>query len=114
VCDKFQYPSLVSAIGNAISLLSFTFIGPLPFLPSTLDASYLQGIMVLHAFGIACVLVSTFTRSQLAAKQKGYQQDISTYLFISGRKIVLGTIMQKQMNLFLSNFSTLDHIILSW
>lgn len=40
--------------------------------------------MALSGFGYALVMVSTFTRSQAGALKHGFEDDIDTYLLISG------------------------------
>ena len=40
--------------------------------------------MAIEGFGCAFVIVSTFARSQGAALKHGFNDDINTYLLISG------------------------------
>jgi len=65
-------------------IISFIFIGPLPFLP--LDPSY--GLMIamiaISGVGLANVMVSTFGRAQVAALRVGFNKDIDTYMLIAG------------------------------
>ena len=76
---------MVSVAGNAIMIISFVFIGPLPFVPIEPTLPLLRGIMALSAFGYGLVMVSTFSRAQLATVRHGYEKDIETYLLISGQ-----------------------------
>jgi hypothetical protein len=63
---------------------AWLLIGPIPFLPLTPSVPLIQGAVALSGLGYGMVLVSTFGRSQKAAIRKGYNDDIDTYLIISG------------------------------
>lgn len=84
ICDRISYPSIVSCLGNLTILVAFIFIGPLPFIPIRPTVPMLQAVMAVFGLGIAFVMVSTYSRSQIAANRKGFVRDIETYLFISG------------------------------
>ena len=60
------------------------FFGPAPFCSIQAHTSLIQGIIGLMGFGYALVMISTFSRAQLAALENGFPDDISTYLMISG------------------------------
>ena len=47
----------------------------------------LQGSIGIVGFGYALVMVSTFGRTQAAALEKGFKDDIETYILISGNSI---------------------------
>ena len=46
----------------------------------------IQGMVSLVGIGYAMIGTSSFCRAQAAALKLGYQDDISTYLMISGKK----------------------------
>lgn len=84
ICDKINYPTLVSILGNLFMAIAFLFIGPVPFIPLSPSVSLIEGMMAVVGFGYAMVMVSTFGRAQSAAIRKGFKDDIDTYLLISG------------------------------
>jgi hypothetical protein len=63
---------------------AFLLIGPVPFLPLTPTVPLIQASMAICGLGYGMVLVSTFGRSQRAAIRKGFNDDMDTYLIISG------------------------------
>ena len=44
VCDKIQYPILISIFGNLSWAIAFAFIGPLPFIEIQPEVSIIQVI----------------------------------------------------------------------
>lgn len=72
-------------MGNLTITLAFVFLGPFPIF-KTLKSTW-RSITIATAFaalGYGPISVSTFGRAQRAAKKLGYEQDIATYLMISG------------------------------
>ena len=67
--------------------LSLLFIGPAPFIGLEPSVPLIQGVSGLIGFGSANVMVSSFLRAQRAALNQGFSDDISTYIFISGKWI---------------------------
>ena len=83
--------------------IAFVFLGPvtfinlLPSVPLIQVINYniekmknkkdfiLQGSVAIIGFGYALVMVSTFGRAQSAALRKGFNDDLDTYLLISGK-----------------------------
>ena len=61
------------------------FLGPAPFFSIQPHTSLIQGMAGLMGLGYALVMISTFSRAQMAALENGFPDDISTYLMISGR-----------------------------
>jgi len=83
-CDRVKYPTLVSIIGNAFMVVAFVIMGPAPFINMEPTLLIIQIGISTFGFGYALVVVSTFGRAQSAAIQKGFKDDIETYLLISG------------------------------
>jgi len=84
ICDRVKYPTSVSIIGNACMVVSFIIMGPVPFINIEQTIILIQISITIFGFGYALVVVSTFGRAQSAALQKGFKDDIETYLLISG------------------------------
>ena len=57
---------------------------PVSFIPIETKVSIIQGMGGLSGFGSASIVVSTFSRSQRAAMNLGYSDDINTGIGISG------------------------------
>ena len=88
VCDKIRYLTIVSIIGNIFMATAFILIGPVPFIPLEPSVPLIQGVMAMFGLGYGMVMVSTFGRSQRAAIRKGYNDDMDTYLIISGYNLL--------------------------
>ena len=71
-------------IGHFAMIILFTFIGPLPFVPFGPSLRLTQLMPGVFGLAYAPVKVSTFVRSQKAAVEAGFKDDIDTYSFISG------------------------------
>lgn len=84
VYDKVKYPTLVSILGNTCMAVAFLLIGPVPFIDLEPTVPLIQGSIGIAGFGYALVMVSTFGRTQAAALEKGFKDDIETYILISG------------------------------
>ena len=84
-----KHPSvstLVSICGNVMMAVTFLLIGPVPFLGFEATVGSIIAMEGLVGIGFGMVAVSTFTRSQRAARQLKCGDDISTYMMISGEK----------------------------
>ena len=64
--------------------IAFLFVGPVPFISIETKLSLIQGMAGLLGFGYASIVVSSYGRSQKAAMKLGYNDDIDTYIVISG------------------------------
>ena len=64
--------------------IAFLFVGPVPFITIETKLSIIQGMAGVLGFGYAAIVVSSFGRSQRAAMKLGYNDDINTYIAISG------------------------------
>ena len=73
-------------LGNVSLAVAFIFLGPVSFLPMEPQLNIIQGMVSLVGIGYAMIGTSSFCRAQAAALKLGYQDDISTYLMISGKK----------------------------
>ena len=67
-----------------LMIIAFLLIGPVPFINLEPSVPQIYGSTALIGAGYAIVMVSTFGRSQGAAKSLGYKDDITTYLMMSG------------------------------
>ena len=87
MCDKVAYPAWVAVVGNICSILAFTFLAPLPFVSDTrATISAMNICTAVQGIGVALTNVSAFTRAQTAAQRIGFNQDLKTYIMISGKK----------------------------
>ena len=88
VCDKTNYKTLISWVGNLAMILTCQFIGPAPFFNLPTEMGVIIGMAGLGGTGYALVLVSTFSRAHSEALRKGFSDDIETYLMISGAILI--------------------------
>ena len=84
ICDRLRYPSIVSIVGNVAMAAAFLYVGPVPFIPLETSLSVINVMVALVGFGYGLVMVSSFGRSQRAALNLGFADDINTYIMISG------------------------------
>ena len=84
VCDNVAYPAWVALLGNICSIIAFTFLAPLPFVPTNTAISVMNICTAVQGIGVALTNVSAFTRAQMAAQRLGFNQDLKTYIMISG------------------------------
>ena len=75
---------MVSLMGNMVMAGSFLFLGPAPFFDIPPTTLLIQIMIGVGGLGYALVMISTFTRAQNGALQRGYSDNIETYLMISG------------------------------
>ena len=88
VCDKTNYRTLISCVGNMVMVITCLFIGPAPFFNLPTNMGLIEGMAGLGGVGYALVMVSTFSRAQSEVLRKGFSDDIETYLMISGTTII--------------------------
>ena len=88
ISDNIQYPTILSICGNVSMAIAFLFVGPAPFIEIETKLSIIQGMAALVGFAYASIVVSSFGRSQRAAMNLGYADDINTYMAISGILII--------------------------
>ena len=63
---------------------AFLLIGPVYFVPFETSLGLIQGSMAIIGLSNGFILVSTYGRSQRAAIRNGFNDDMDTYLIISG------------------------------
>ena len=80
ICDRLRYPTVVSICGNGVMATAFLYLGPVPFLPLETNLSVIKGMAVLVGVGNGLLMVSSFGRTQRAALNLGYADDINTYI----------------------------------
>lgn len=68
--------------------VAFIFLGPIPFLQMEPQLNLIQGMVGLVGLGYAMIGTSSFCRAQATALKLGYEDNISTYLMISGNQII--------------------------
>lgn len=83
--DKIGRPIAFSMLGNFCFLLTFLFIGPVPFLPLAASKGLIQGMMAVAGVAYASLVVSSFSRAQKRVLEMGFSDDIHTYVMISGQ-----------------------------
>ena len=66
--------------------VAFIFLGPIPFLQMEPQLNLIQGMVGIVGLGYAMVMTSSFCRSQATALKLGYEDNIGTYLMISGNQ----------------------------
>ncbi|XP_054273005.1 MFS-type transporter SLC18B1-like isoform X2 [Macrosteles quadrilineatus] len=84
ICDRWAYPKRVISVGCVLVVISFTIVGPAPFvpLPTTLPLCIIG--LVIHGVGLASLMVPTFMDSICSAVAAGFNDDIGTYGILSG------------------------------
>jgi hypothetical protein len=75
---------VLSITGNLFMGLALLLIGPVPFVPLKPSTDLILGLAVPIGIGYAQVMVASFSRAYVAAMEKGYEDDINTYLLVSG------------------------------
>ena len=78
---------MVTLLGNVVITSAFAFLGPLPCINMEPHANVIQGMAFLVGFGFGMVFCSAFGIVQATAIKSGYEDDIKTYLMISGNQI---------------------------
>lgn len=82
--DKWGYPSFFSLAGNLMFLITFTFVGPVSFIPIRPSEHLIQAMMALAGFAYSALVCSSFSRAQKRVIEMGFSDDINTYVMISG------------------------------
>lgn len=83
ICDRFS-SSAVAIVGALLMILSFTIIGPLPFLPITMSTSLVILSIIFIGISIAFEFVSGFSCACKQATIHGLPDSVETYGAISG------------------------------
>eukprot|EP00095_Tigriopus_kingsejongensis_P010457 snap_masked-scaffold1863_size26100-processed-gene-0.1 protein:Tk10457 transcript:snap_masked-scaffold1863_size26100-processed-gene-0.1-mRNA-1 annotation:"chromaffin granule amine" len=83
-CDRMTYPIIISIIGNALMAVVFVFVGPLPVLSFGTSLELLYGMAALIGFSYTFTMVSTFSRAHSEAMRQGYEDDLQSYIILSG------------------------------
>ncbi|TRY80689.1 hypothetical protein TCAL_09016 [Tigriopus californicus] len=83
-CDHIKSPILVSILGNLCMAVAFVFVGPLPWIPIEPSVNLLFGMGAWIGFSYTFCMVSTFSRAHNEAMKRGYNDDLPTYLILSG------------------------------
>ncbi len=81
-------PSAVSVAGNACLTVGMIMIGPSPFSHIVPTVDLMIGMSAIVGVGYSAVMVSTFARGYNMAMEKGYDDDMDSYLAISGQHLV--------------------------
>jgi hypothetical protein len=84
IASHIQHPAVVSLIGNTVLALALILLGPSPFLPLKPSRSLIGGSLALVGFCSALLMVASFLRANRTAINEGFQDDINTYIFVSG------------------------------
>ncbi|XP_014274084.1 MFS-type transporter SLC18B1 isoform X2 [Halyomorpha halys] len=84
ICDKWVYPKRVLSVGNILIILSYCIIGPLPYLPIPKTLEMCIFGLIIHGFGLACLMVPTFIDSISSAIAAGFPDDLTSYGLVSG------------------------------
>ena len=71
-------------VGKIVYSLGFLMLAPLPFMNISPNAGLIYGSITLIGIGSGLVQVTTVVRSQGAAIRLGFDDDLPTYLLISG------------------------------
>lgn len=75
-------------MGNSMLATVYLLIGPVYFMPFGTSLGLIQGCMAIVGLSNGLILVSTYGRSQRAAIRNGYNDDMDTYLIISGKALM--------------------------
>ena len=85
LADKLVHPVTITILGLLILLLSFTLIGPVPYLPIQPHQELTVFSLVLQGAGAGAVVVSSYSSCLLATLTiQGYSPSVSTYSVVSG------------------------------
>ena len=84
VIDNCGNPLLFCTVGNALFIIVFTSIGPLPFLSMTLTLGMIKGVMAVAGISYATLVVSSYSLAQHNLIKFGYKNNMQTHNMISG------------------------------
>lgn len=75
----------MSLVGNIFMLALFTLVGPLAFIGLDKNIDVTVGSLTFMGIGEALLILSTYSRAQIAAMRAGFPRDVKTQHFISGK-----------------------------
>ncbi|XP_055696245.1 MFS-type transporter SLC18B1-like isoform X1 [Lutzomyia longipalpis] len=84
IVDKFLNPKIASFVGCILIAAAFCLIGPASFIPLDETLRVIITGLILHGFGIAAILVASFTDALRTSIARGLPDNIQTYGLISG------------------------------
>lgn len=84
IVDKVLRPKTLLLVGCMLNVVSFSIIGPLPFLPIPQTLGICVLALFIHGLALAAGNVSTFIDSIRSAIAAGFPENISTYGLMSG------------------------------
>ena len=90
-----QYPTWVSIIGQSSMAVAYILIGPVTFAQLSLTVPVIYCMSTLAGLGMGLVTVSSFSRLKSAILQQGFEDNINTYLLMSGKKSFFNPISDK-------------------
>ena len=88
ICDKIDFPIVISVFGNLLLTISSLFLGQHSLLGLHKSFSFTQGMFTLFGCGYSLIFISTFDRIYRQTIAKGYSDNIETYLVVSGITLV--------------------------
>lgn len=84
LCDKRLAPRVVTTFGAVVVVISFMFVGPMPFLALETTLPLCITSLVIHGVGFGAELVSTFAGAHRDVLANGFPDDLNTYGLVSG------------------------------
>ena len=85
VCDKFKNShGKAMTIGAIFLILTFLFMGPVPFIPFQLSLSVCITTLFLHGIALGAQFVGTFSGALSFAVENGFEDNIDTSGLITG------------------------------
>ena len=95
ICDSTKYPTWVSIIGQSSMAAAYILIGPVTFVQLSLTVPVIYCMSTLAGLGMGLVTVSSFSRLKSAILHQGFEDNINTYLLMSGKIIYFNPISDK-------------------
>ena len=95
ICDSTKYPTWVSIIGQSSMAVAYILIGPVTFVQLSLTVPVIYCMSTLAGLGMGLVTVSSFSRLKSAILHQGFEDNINTYLLMSGKIIYFNPISDK-------------------
>ena len=83
ICDRYS-PKAIAFLGAILMVISFAFMGPLPFLGVGKSKPLIIFTLVLQGIGLGAQVVSGFADAHRQAILSGFPDTIDTYGLISG------------------------------
>ncbi|TRY70790.1 hypothetical protein TCAL_04819 [Tigriopus californicus] len=84
IADKVGNPTVFSVLGNCLFLLTFSLIGPVPFVPVKPSVILIQLMMACAGTAYASMVVSSFGRAHQRVIKMGFADDLDTRIMITG------------------------------